>query len=196
MFAEHVIFNLAFAVVLTSFVQREFAGWGTLIIVISGCVPDIDGIIDLGQNHLVYITGQLLPRMTEHSRDFHSLGVLVIYAVLAGITLMYVFRLKFSFVALCAGTGFGAHLFEDALVYNPSSAIFWPISSVPAGFGIFTDYSRNFLGIANTEVLLIGMVLLIGAVLAGLILRKTPWDEIDGSPARIYKLLVSCLTGA
>jgi hypothetical protein len=195
MFAEHVIFNLALAVVLTSFVQREFAGWGTLIIVISGCVPDIDGIIDLLQNHLVYITGQLLPRMTEHSRDFHTLGALVVYAVLAGITLMYLFRLKFSSVALFAGIGFGAHLFEDALVYNPSSAIFWPVSSVPAGIGLFTDYSRNFLGIANTEVLLIGMVLLSGAVIASLILRKTAWNEIDGSPACMYKLLMSCLVG-
>jgi hypothetical protein len=196
MFAEHVIFNLALAVVLTSFVQREFAGWGTLVIVISGCVPDIDGVIDLLQNHLVYITGQLLPRMTEHSRDFHNLGVLVVYAVLAGITLMYLFRLKFSAVALAAGTGFAAHLFEDALVYNPSSAIFWPVSSAPAGIGIFTDYSRNFLGIANTEVLLIGMVLLSGAVITSLILRKTAWHEADGSPARIYKLLLSCLAGA
>ncbi len=196
MFAEHVIFNLALAVVLTSFVQREYAGWGTLIIVISGCVPDIDGIIDLLQNHLVYITGQLLPRMTEHSRDFHNLGALVVYAVLAGITLMYLFRLKFSSVAFFAGIGFGAHLFEDALVYNPSSAIFWPISSVPAGIGIFPDYSRNFLGIANTEVLLIGMVLLSGVVISNLMIRKTAWDEIDRSPARVYNLLMSCLTGA
>jgi hypothetical protein len=196
MFAEHVIFNLALAVVLTSLVQREYAGWGTLIIVISGCVPDIDGIFDLLQNHLVYITGQLLPRMTEHSRDFHTLGALVVYAVLAGIALMYLFRLKFSSVALFAGIGFGAHLFEDALVYNPSSAIFWPVSPVPAGIGIFTDYSRNFLGIANTGVLLIGMVLLTGAVITSLILRKNAWDEINGSPARVYNLLISCLTGA
>ena len=196
MFAEHVIFNLALAVVLTSLVQREYAGWGTLIIVISGCVPDIDGIFDLLQNHLVYITGQLLPRMTEHSRDFHTLGALVVYAVLAGIALMYLFRLKFSSVALFAGIGFGAHLFEDALVYNPSSAIFWPVSPVPAGIGIFTDYSRNFLGIANTGVLLIGMVLLTGAVITSLILRKNAWDELNGSPARVYNLLISCLTGA
>ena len=196
MFAEHVIFNLALAVVLTSFIQREYAGWGTLIIVISGCVPDIDGIFDLLQNHLVYITGQLLPRMTEHSRDFHTLGALVVYAVLAGIALMYLFRLKFSSVALFAGIGFGAHLFEDALVYNPSSAIFWPVSPVPAGIGIFSDYSRNFLGIANTGVLLIGMILLTGAVISSLMIRKTAWADIDGSPACMYKLLMSCLTGA
>jgi membrane-bound metal-dependent hydrolase YbcI (DUF457 family) len=192
MFAEHVIYNLALAIVLTFFVQREFAGWGTLIIVISGCVPDIDGIFDLVQNHLVYTTGQLLPRMTEHSRDFHSLGALVVYAVLAGIFFMYVFRLKFSAVALFAGIGYGAHIFEDALVYNPSSAIFWPISPDPAGIGVFSDYSRNFLGIANTEVLIIGLALLTGAVLVSVFFRKTAWVEITGPSEHMYNLLMSC----
>ncbi|MCK9590556.1 MAG: metal-dependent hydrolase [Methanoregula sp.] len=195
MFTEHVIYNLAIAIVLTFFVLREFAGWGSLIIVVSGCIPDIDGIFDLLQNHLVFTTGQLLPRMTEHSRDFHSLGALVVYAVLAGIILTCVFRLKFPVVALFAGIGFSAHLFEDALVYNPSSAVFWPISSVPAGIGIFSDYSRNFLGIANTEVLLIGMVLLTVVVVVSLTRRKISWAEINGSPEQVYKLLMSCLVG-
>ena len=195
MFTEHVIYNLAIAIVLTFFVLREFAGWGSLIIVVSGCIPDIDGIFDLLQNHLVFTSGQLLPRMTEHSRDFHNLGALVVYAVLAGIILTWVFRLKFPLVALFAGIGYGAHLFEDALVYNPSSAVFWPISSVPAGIGIFSDYSRNFLGIANTEVLLIGMVLLTVVVFVSLTRRKTTWAEINGSPKQVYKLLLSCLVG-
>ncbi len=195
MFTEHVIYNLAIAIVLTFFVQQEFAGWGSLIIVVSGCIPDIDGIFDLLQNHLVFTSGQLLPRMTEHSRDFHNLGALVVYAVLAGIILTWVFRLKFPMVALFAGIGYGAHLFEDALVYNPSSAVFWPISSVPAGIGIFSDYSRNFLGIANTEVLLIGMVLLTVVVVVSLTRRKTSWAEINGSPKQVYKLLLSCLVG-
>ncbi len=195
MFTEHVIYNLAIAIVLTFFVLREFAGWGSLIIVVSGCIPDIDGIFDLLQNHLVFTSGQLLPRMTEHSRDFHNLGALVVYAVLAGIILTWVFRLKFPLVALFAGIGYGAHLFEDALVYNPSSAVFWPISSVPAGIGIFSDYSRNFLGIANTEVLLIGMVLLTVVVFVSLTRRKTTWAEINGSPKQVYTLFLSCLVG-
>ena len=94
MFIEHVIYCLALAVVLTCFIRREFVAWGTLIILVSGCIPDIDGIIDIAQNRMVFLPGQLLPRMAEHSRDFHSIGGLVIYTVLIGIILMYTFRLK------------------------------------------------------------------------------------------------------
>jgi hypothetical protein len=195
MFIEHVIYTLALAVVLTCFIRRDFVAWGTLIILVSGCIPDIDGIIDIMQNRLVFLPGQLLPGMMEHSRYFHSLGGLVIYAVLAGIVLMYAFRLKFSLVALFAGIGFGAHLVEDMLVYNPSSAVFWPVSSVPSGIGIFTDNSRNFLGIANAEVLFAGLLLLTSAVFVNLAIRKITWEDMSGSPSRMYKVILSCLVG-
>ena len=195
MFIEHVIYTLALAVVLTCFIRREFVAWGTLIILVSGCIPDIDGIIDIAQNRMVFLPGQLLPRMAEHSRDFHSIGGLVIYAVLIGIILMYTFRLKFPEVLLFAGIGFGAHIIEDMLVYNPSSAVFWPVSSVPVGIGIFTDYSRDFLGIANSEVLLTGLVLLTSAVFVNLAVRKITWEDMSGSPEQMYKVLLSCLVG-
>ncbi len=87
MFAEHVIYSLAIAIAVTFFICRKNAGWCTLIIVVSACIPDLDGIIDLAENHLFYTAGQLLPNMTEHSRYFHTFGALLLFAVLTGILL-------------------------------------------------------------------------------------------------------------
>jgi hypothetical protein len=65
--------------------------------------------------------------------------------------------------------GFGAHLAEDALVYNPGWKILWPLSSHEIGFGLFPGVTSgtygDFFGIAETEVLIVGLVLLLAAII-------------------------------
>jgi hypothetical protein len=59
-----------------------------------------------------------------------------------------------------AAIGFGAHIFEDVLVYNPGYAFLWPLSSHVFGIGI-VDYKPDFYGIANKEVLIAGVIALL-----------------------------------
>jgi membrane-bound metal-dependent hydrolase YbcI (DUF457 family) len=177
MFIEHVVYSLVIAIVLTLFLDKKIAGWCTLIVVVSACIPDLDGIIDLIQHPLVF-SGSFLPHMTIHSRYFHTMGALIVYAILAGVLLARYRRLKFPVIALFAGIGFGAHLFEDALVYNPAEPLFWPISSEMTGLGVFPSYSRDFLGVANGEVLLIGIVLLAVAIGLSVALKRTEWASM------------------
>jgi membrane-bound metal-dependent hydrolase YbcI (DUF457 family) len=115
--------------------------------------------------------------MVEHSRYFHNLGALLVYALFAGIILARWQGLKFSECAFFGGLGFAAHLLEDALVYNPSSAVFWPLSPQEMGIGLL-PHSRDFFSVANTEVLAIGMVLLIVAIGTSLILSRTEWANL------------------
>ena len=65
-------------------------------------------------------------------------------------------RLGESF--LFAGIGFGAHMFEDALIANPAYAFFWPLSEKRFGIGLF-DYRPDLYGIASTDVLIVGVIL-------------------------------------
>ena len=174
MYIEHVCFNLALAILVTLLADQKNAGWYTAVILVSGCVPDIDGIFSLIQSPPVF-TGGIIPGMAFHLRYFHSIGILCIYSVVVAGLLAYYHRLDFRIIALCAGTGFGAHLLEDALVYNPASAVFWPLSSQEVGIGLFPSYSRDFLGIANGEVFGIGILLLAIVVSSSLLLKKTGW---------------------
>lgn len=180
MYLEHIVYSLAVGLVAVMLLKPREAGWCTFIFVISGCMPDVDGIFDLMRYPLDF-TGGLIPTMVEHSRVFHTTGALLVYAILTGILLARWRSLTFAECAFCAGTGFALHLVEDALVYNPSSAAFWPISAQEVGIGLL-PHSRDFFKIANTEVLAIGLVLLALAIISTVILKKielTRFFQVD-----------------
>jgi membrane-bound metal-dependent hydrolase YbcI (DUF457 family) len=176
MYVEHVVYSLAFAIFAVLLLKPKEAGLCTLVVVISGCIPDIDGLFDLVR-HPPTFTDYIVPHMTEHLRYFHSIGVLVLYAAIAGIILYRLNGLSVFTGAFFAGFGFALHLFEDALVYNPSSAIFWPFSSTEVGLG-WLPHARDFFTVANGEVLLVGMVLLASAVGLSLLARDMTWTEL------------------
>jgi len=177
MFVEHVLFNLALAIIITLLIDQKHAGWCAAVIVVSGCMPDIDGIFSLIQCPPTF-TNRIIPCMAFHTRYFHSVGILILYAVVVAGLLAYYHRLDFRIMALFAGIGFGAHLLEDALVYESSSAIFWPLSSQEVGIGFFSSYSRDFFSIADGEVFGIGILILILAIGASFHLKKTGWFAI------------------
>ncbi len=177
MFVEHILFNLALAISITQFIDQKHAGWCTAVIVLSGCLPDIDGIFSLIQCPPIFSNG-IIPCMAFHIRYFHNLGIVFLYSVVVAGLLAYYHRQDFRIMALFAGIGFGAHLLEDALVYEASSAAFWPLSSQEVGIRIFSSYSRDFFSIADGEVFGIGLLLLLFAVGTSIRLNKTGWVAI------------------
>ena len=184
MYIEHICFNLALAIIVALLIDQRNAGWCTAVIVVSGCMPDIDGFFSLIQSPPTFTHG-IIPGMAFHFRYFHSIGMLLLYAVVVGGLLAYYHRLDFQIMALFAGIGFGAHLLEDVLVYNPASAVFWPVSSKEVGIGFFSSYSRDFFSIADGEVFGIGILLLLLTVCASFHLKRTGWTAI---PMNINRL--------
>ncbi len=65
-------------------------------------------------------------------------------------------------------------MFEDALVSNPSYAFFWPFSLQRFGIGVF-NYSKDWYGIADRNVLLVGLLLLLSAVVLRIAYEGTGW---------------------
>lgn len=157
---EHLIYSAALAVIIGMLYYRSTGRDPSWIIVISALAPDIDqafcsmrcwfGVSLAFNGHLI-----------QHG-DFHTLGALAIYALLLG-ALLVPLGIRFWEGVLFAGIGFGAHLLEDALVYRTSYAILWPFSDRVVALGLM-DYSRDFYSIADTQVLIVGLFLLAGAV--------------------------------
>ncbi|MFY9131556.1 MAG: hypothetical protein WAO36_00720, partial [Candidatus Methanoculleus thermohydrogenotrophicum] len=73
-----------------------------------------------------------------------------------------------------AAAGFGAHLFEDALVYNPGYAYLWPLSRQRYGIGVF-EYTPDWYGIADREVLIVGIIALVGALVLRTMCEGRGW---------------------
>lgn len=176
MYIEHVVYSLALAILVCLFLDRNFAPWCIAIIVVSSCIPDIDGIFSLIQSPPQFTDG-IVPHMAFHLRYFHNTGFLFVYAIIVAGLLFYFYRLDFRLTAFLAGTGFGAHLLEDALVYNPASAVFWPLSAEEFGIGIFSS-SRDFLNVANGEVLFFGILLSALATGVYATFRKDVWEDL------------------
>ncbi|MCK4491511.1 MAG: metal-dependent hydrolase, partial [Candidatus Altiarchaeales archaeon] len=153
MIFEHWIYSAAFAVVFGLFYYRLTGrdyGW---IIVASAYAPDIDFVAGsvLGK---VGVTVLFHGSPIEHG-DFHNIAFMFLYGVFVGFLLRGA-GIRFLDSFIFASVGFAAHMFEDALVFNPAYCFLWPFSSQEFGLGLL-PYSPDLYGIADTQVLLIGL---------------------------------------
>ncbi|MBN1455023.1 MAG: metal-dependent hydrolase [Methanomicrobia archaeon] len=161
MLFEHWIYSLAIAIlvgmVYFKFTGRDYA-W---LVVASAYVPDMDIVADAVLKK-IGITVLLYGNPIRHG-DFHNIAFLLLFAGSVAMVLHPLgIRLVDSF--LFAGIGFGAHLFEDALIANPSYPFLWPLSMERFGIGIF-NYTLDWHGIANTNVLFVGVMLVLLAAM-------------------------------
>lgn len=158
MLFEHWIYSTAIAIFIYTIYRKKECLY---IIIGSAYVPDIDFIIDKILKK-IDITVLVYGDPIKHG-DFHNILILIIYSILVALLLNTV-NIKIKDAFILASIGFASHLFEDALVFNPGYRFFWPISDKIYGIGILGfDYNNNkdLYGIANTEVLIIGMILVI-----------------------------------
>jgi membrane-bound metal-dependent hydrolase YbcI (DUF457 family) len=154
MLFEHWIYSTAIAIIVGMIYYKRTGRDLSWIIIASAYVPDLDLIAD-AMFKRIGITVLIRGNPIEHG-DFHNIAVLLLFAVLVALLLQTVgTRLRDSFIF--ASIGFGAHLFEDALVFNLGYSFFWPLSAQTFGIGM-VEYSYDWYGIANTEVLIIGLI--------------------------------------
>jgi len=166
MIIEHIFYSAALAI-LAGMVFYNYTGRDpSWIIIPCSLAPDLDYI-------------------TLHHGAFHTIGFMVIFGIVAAFLLRRP-GIKFIDALFFSVTGFGAHLFEDALVYDPGYMFLWPFSSKILGFGILPGvineeyYARDFFYLANTEVLIIGVLFLLVAILIRI------WYERSSSWIRWY----------
>jgi len=178
MIAEHIIYSAAFAIIIGMFFHKYTGRDPSWIIIICAWAPDID----LFTNQILRSFGFTL--LFEGHRighgDFHNIAAMVIFGILMAFFL-HPLGIKFFDGFFFSIIGFGAHLFEDALVYAQKYMYLWPLSSKDLGLGLLPNmineenYIRDFFGIANFEVLIIGLVLLLIATLIRTYFEGRTW---------------------
>jgi membrane-bound metal-dependent hydrolase YbcI (DUF457 family) len=154
---EHLIYSTAIAIIAGMLWYKRTGRDPSWIIIASAYAPDID-----------VVAGELLKKLdlnilidgaTIKHGDFHNIAFLLLFATAAALVLKLA-GMRFWDSFLFAGVGFGAHMFEDALVFKPFYAFFWPISGQKFGIGLL-DYKPDLYGIANTDVLIVGVILIV-----------------------------------
>ncbi len=156
MLFEHLIYSTAFAII-AGMIHFKLTGRDySWIIITNSFAPDID--IFGGYIFKQFDVGVLINGIPLKHGDFHNIAVLFIYAVVVGLLLKTIgMRLKDSLIF--AAIGFGAHIFEDVLVFNQGYAFLWPLSAHIFGIGI-VEYKPDLYGIANSEVLIVGVIIM------------------------------------
>lgn len=157
------------------------------IIIISAYIPDLDLIATpLFQKFgiEVYFNGHLL-----HHGDFHTFGSLIVYAAILGLILLP-FGIKFFDAFLFGGIGFAAHIFEDSLVYGARDMYLWPLTTQKIGIEVF-DYHRDWFGVADTNVLIVGVILFLIAVIIRTHFDGRDWIRYYIPDIRFHKKMES-----
>jgi len=168
MIIEHFIYSAALAILAGMVFYRYTGRDPSWIIIICAWAPDLDELA----NPVLRSLGirLLLDGSPIQHGTFHNIAFMVVFGIAVAF-LLHPLGIKFFDALFFSVIGYGAHLFEDALVYDPYYRFLWPFSSKVLGFGILPgmineeNYVRDFFHIANTEVLLIGLLLLLAAFL-------------------------------
>jgi hypothetical protein len=168
MLAEHLVYTSAIAIIAGMILFR-FTGRDTSwIIILVSYVPDLDKIADRILNGIGFTV--LFEGHTIHHGTFHNIAAMIIFAVIIAF-LLHPLGIRYLDAFIFTIIGFGAHLFEDALVYTSNYMYLWPLYRGKMGLGwlpvngIEENYKADFFHIANSEVLFIGMIFLFAAIL-------------------------------
>jgi len=178
MIAEHLIYSTALAILVGMLFFHYTGRDSSWIIILCAWIPDIDLIA----NRILTSFGFTLlfeGHKITHG-VFHNIAIMVIFAIFVAF-ILHPFGIRFFDAFFFAVIGFAAHLFEDALVYKVGYPYLWPFSSKDLGFGLLPNmiseenYIRNFYGIANTEVLIIGLLFLLVAIIIRTYVEGKTW---------------------
>ena len=206
MLAEHLVYSTAIAIIAGMLFFRYSGRDTSWIIILVSYSPDLDlvgnlllrwfGRIFLYWGHAVqFLRGVGFAMLnwgaTIVHGSFHNLLAMIIFSVMMSV-LLHSFGIRYLDSFLFTLIGFGAHLFEDALVFTVGYRFLWPFSSAVYGLGWIAtsgyeeNYNANFFHIANVEVLTIGLLFLFAAILIRTRFEGFGWMRWY-IPEKIYK---------
>ncbi|RLI82230.1 hypothetical protein DRP07_05650 [Archaeoglobales archaeon] len=175
MLSEHLVYSTAIAIIFGMLYRGITGRENSWLIIFSAYAPDIDILAaKIGEvSGLFHI---------EHG-DFHNIAFLLLYAFLISLILRG-FRQTDTFIF--AAVGFAAHLIEDSIVFYPGYRILWPLYDGEVGFGIF-NYRADVFGIADKEVLAVGILLVFLAAFIRTIYEGNGWFRKLVTPESRYQ---------
>jgi membrane-bound metal-dependent hydrolase YbcI (DUF457 family) len=188
MIVEHLFYSMAIAIIVGMLYYRLTGRDHSWIIIICAWAPDLDDLEGLA-NPVLHHLG-----ISFQHGTFHNIAFMVIFGIAVAFLLLP-FGIKFFDSLFFSLIGFGAHLFEDALVYKVGYKFFWPFSSEIFGLGLLPsmvnekNYMTDFFRVANTEVLIIGMAFLLVAIIIRTYVEGPAWIRWY-MPDSLYKKLL------
>jgi len=192
MMIEHLFYSMAIAIIVGMLYYKYTGRDYSWIIIICAWIPDFDMIAEKSLHKFGFEV--LFEGQTIHHGTFHTIAAMVIFSIFMAF-LLHPFGIRFFDSLFFATVGFGAHLFEDALVYKVGYMFLWPISTKIVGLGLLPNmmneeyYIKDFFRVANTDVVIIGIAILIVAIIIRTYVEGPSWIRWY-MPDGMYKKIV------
>jgi len=174
---EHVLYSLAFAVLvgmMYDFYTTRNPAW---IVVFAVLLPDTDMVF---RTVWEVIFPTKIPFIQHGS--FHNVLALCVFTVVIGwLVNKYLPTVDRNDAMVCVFLGFLAHLVEDAFVYTEPFPFFFPFSDMFWNTGVLIatdDIHWGLTPLASTNVLLFGILVLAAAILIRIIIQGRCWIEL------------------
>ena len=123
MLFEHLIYSTAIAIIAGMLWFKRTGRDPSWIIIASAYAPDFD--IVAGELFKKLDMNILINGAPIRHGDFHNIAFLLLFATAAALVLRLA-GMRFGDSFLFAGVGFGAYMFEDALVFKAGYRFQWP----------------------------------------------------------------------
>jgi hypothetical protein len=189
MLAEHLVYSTALAIIVGMLCLRYTGRDVSWIIIVLAWAPDTDLFLSIILR--IFRIRYRFDGYTIIHGTFHNIAAMVVFAMII-VIILHPFGIRYLEAFIMAVIGFGAHLIEDALVYPHGYMFLWPLSQERVGLGWLLasaneeTYKTDFFHIANTEVLFIGFVLLLIAVLIRTRFEGSGWIRWY-MPEKVYR---------
>jgi len=161
MLSEHIFYSGAIAILIGMVFYKYTGRDSSWIIVLCAWAPDLDLFL--------------------HHGAFHNIAFMIIFGIFMAFILKS-FGIKFFDAFFFSVIGFGAHLLEDAMVFDVAYPFLWPFSTNNKGLELFPDvissrghYIASFFRIANTEILIVGLLFLLLAIIIRTYIEGPTW---------------------
>lgn len=142
-----------------------------ILLLVAGLVPDSAWVLSEAVTPGWASSFQFL---AAAQGGLHTLGALAVFTLLTTIALRP-FSLRSQYAALCCALGYGSHLLADGLTHTTRYFLLWPLSPEHVRIGLFVPYTPDILGIAETRVLAVGLILFALTIAARTAMQGTSW---------------------
>jgi hypothetical protein len=161
MLSEHIFYTGAIAILVGMVFYKCTGRDSSWIIILCAWAPDLDLFL--------------------HHGAFHNIAFMLIFGIIMAFILT-LFGIQLFDAFFFSVIGFGVHLLEDAMVFDVAYPFLWPFSTNNHGLELFPNvissrgyYIANFFRIANTEILMIGLLCLVLAIIIRTYVEGPSW---------------------
>lgn len=168
MWAEHLVYTAAIAILVSMTLQHYKIVDISWILVPMSAAPDIDFPI----SRLMTFIGLKYPYIWNHG-DFHNLIGLIIISSIAALYLNRKIIGGWLLIWIMCIAGFAIHLFEDVLVYDKIYSVLYPFTIKVYGWNLIPESGSLIIG--GQGVFTVGFIFLVAVILIRVALTGDDW---------------------